>query len=149
MDYQAAKPVDPEVFETMKPYFMDKFGNPSSLHLIGDVATDVLEESRKKLMGFINAQKEREIIFTSGATESNNLAIIGYAVRNKRKGKHIIISEVEHISIHNIAKYLQKNGRIKKREAEMLFMILKTYFEGMILHISGGITEFDQKNYLR
>ena len=110
MDYQAAKPVDPEVFEEMKPYFMDKFGNPSSLHLVGDVATDVLEESRKKLMHFINAQKEREIIFTSGATESNNLALIGYAMRNKRNGKHIIISEIEHISIHNVAKYLQKNG---------------------------------------
>ena len=94
----------------MKPYFIEKFGNPSSLHTVGDVATDILEESRRKIMNFINAQKEREIIFTSGATESNNLAIIGFAMRNKRNGKHIIISEIEHISIHNIAKYLQKNG---------------------------------------
>ncbi|NHI93789.1 MAG: cysteine desulfurase [Candidatus Lokiarchaeota archaeon] len=110
LDYQAAKPVDPEVFEAMKPYFVDKFGNPSSLHLIGDEATETLEKSRKKIADFIHAEKKQEIIFTSGATESNNLAIIGFAMRNKRNGKHLIISEIEHISIHNIAKYLEKNG---------------------------------------
>jgi len=58
----------------------------------------------------VNAREPEEIIFTSGATEANNLAIIGYALRNKQKGKHVIISEVEHISILNIAKYLRKNG---------------------------------------
>ena len=87
----------------MKPYFLEKFGNASSLHHDGDLATKALEESRKVIAGFINASQPNEIIFTSGATESNNLAIIGYALRNKRKGNHIIISEVEHISIHNIA----------------------------------------------
>lgn len=110
LDYQSSKPVDPEVFEAMKPYFTEYFGNASSLHVDGDIATKALEESRKKIAEFINAEKENEIIFTSGATESNNMAIIGYAMRNKNKGKHIIISEVEHISIHNIAKYLEKNG---------------------------------------
>jgi cysteine desulfurase len=110
LDYQASKPVDPEVFEAMKPYFMEKFANPSSLHHDGDIATQALYDSREILAKFINAEKSKEIIFTSGATESNNLAIIGYAMRNKRKGKHIIISEIEHISIHNIAKYLQKQG---------------------------------------
>ncbi|MHA1270259.1 MAG: cysteine desulfurase family protein [Candidatus Helarchaeota archaeon] len=110
LDYQASKPVDPEVFNVMKPYFLDKFGNASSLHLDGDIATAALKESRKIIAKFINAENPREIIFTSGATESNNLAIIGYAMRNKRKGTHIIISEIEHISIHNIAKYLEKNG---------------------------------------
>ena len=94
----------------MKPFFLEKFANASSLHTDGDIATKALEDSRAKIARFINAQKPNEVIFTSGATESNNLAIIGYAMRNKRKGKHIIISEVEHISIHNIAKYLQKNG---------------------------------------
>ncbi len=110
LDYQASKPVDLEVFEAMKPYFLEKFANASSLHSDGDIATDAVEESRKKVAEFINAQDPREIIFTSGATESNNLALIGYAMRNKRKGNHIIISEIEHISIHNIAKYLQKMG---------------------------------------
>ncbi|MFX1299165.1 MAG: cysteine desulfurase family protein [Promethearchaeota archaeon] len=110
LDYQAAKPVDPEVLEAMKPFLLQKFANASSLHTDGDVATDALDESRKEIAKFINAQDPREIIFTSGATESNNLAIIGYAMRNKKRGKHIIILETEHISIHNIAKYLEKNG---------------------------------------
>lgn len=108
-DYQSSKPVDPRVIEAMNPYFHDNFGNPSSLHSVGDDATEVLEACRKIITGFINAEKD-EIIFTSGATESNNLGIIGYAMRNKGKGNHIIISEVEHISIHNIAKYLERNG---------------------------------------
>ncbi|NVM54316.1 MAG: cysteine desulfurase [Candidatus Helarchaeota archaeon] len=110
LDYQASKPVAPEVFEAMKPFFTDKYANASSLHTDGDMATDALEDSRKTIAEFVNAENPREIIFTSGATESNNLALIGFAMRNKRKGKHIIISEIEHISIHNIAKYLQKNG---------------------------------------
>lgn len=107
LDYQSSKPVDPRVVEVMIPYFHDKVGNPSSLHKIGDDATKILEESRQTIAGFINAEKD-EIIFTSGATESNNLGIIGFALRNKEKGNHIIISEIEHISIHNIAKYLGK-----------------------------------------
>ncbi len=109
LDYQSAKPVDLKVMEGMMKYFHESFGNPSSLHHVGDVATDALEESRKKIAGFINADED-EIIFTSGATEAINLGIIGYALRNKKKGNHIIISEIEHISIHNIAKYLEREG---------------------------------------
>jgi cysteine desulfurase len=109
IDYQSSKPVDPRVIEAMVPFFQGRFGNPSSLHAEGDEATKVLEECRQTIAGFINAEPD-EIIFTSGATESNNLALIGYAFRNKDKGDEIIISEVEHISIHNIAKYLEKNG---------------------------------------
>jgi cysteine desulfurase len=108
-DYQSSKPVDPRVVETMLPYFHDKFGNPSSLHQEGDQATEVLDNCRGDVAKFINADKD-EIIFTSGATESNNLALIGFALRNKNKGNHVIISEIEHISIHNIAKFLEKNG---------------------------------------
>jgi cysteine desulfurase len=109
LDYQSSKPIDPRVQEAMQPYLFERFGNPSSLHREGDEATKVLEESRRTIAGFTHAEPD-EIIFTSGATESNNLALIGYASRNKDKGNHIIISEVEHISIHNIAKYLEKNG---------------------------------------
>ena len=109
LDYQSSKPVDPRVIEAMLPFYHGKFGNPSSLHAVGDVATQILEESRATIAGFINADSE-EILFTSGATESNNLALIGYAFRNKNRGNHIIISEIEHISIHNIAKYLEKSG---------------------------------------
>ena len=109
LDNQSAKPVDPRVIEGMLPYFGDKYGNPSALHSTGDVGTDALEESRKSIAEFINADED-EIIFTSGATEAINLGIIGYAMKNKKKGNHIIISEIEHISIHNIAKYLEREG---------------------------------------
>jgi cysteine desulfurase len=109
LDYQSSKPLDPRVQEAMQPYFFERFGNPSSLHSEGDEATKVLEECRRTIAGFINAEPD-EVIFTSGATESNNLALIGYASRNKDKGNHVIISEVEHISVHNLAKYLEKSG---------------------------------------
>lgn len=110
LDYQAAKPVDPRVFEAMKPYFTKDFGNPSSLHNYGYKATNSLEDARLKITEFINAPSPDNIIFTSGATESNNLGIIGAALRNRRKGNHIIISEIEHISILNIGKYLEREG---------------------------------------
>lgn len=109
LDYQSAKPIDPRVYDKMVPFFMEKFGNPSALHNVGDIATEALEDSRKKIAEFINADDD-EIVFTSGATEANNQALIGYALRNKRKGNHIIISEIEHISMHNIAKHLTKLG---------------------------------------
>jgi len=109
LDYQSAKPVDPRVVEAMVPYFTERFGNPAALHTVGDRATEALEESRAAVAAFIGAQPE-EVIFTSGATESSNLALIGYANRNKRAGDHVIISEVEHISLHNIGKYLVKEG---------------------------------------
>ncbi len=109
LDYQSAKPVDPRVVEGMTKYYTEAFGNPSALHQVGDIATDALEESRKSIAKFINADED-EIIFTSGATEAINLGIMGYAFRNKNKGNHIIISEIEHISIRNIAKYLEREG---------------------------------------
>lgn len=109
LDYQSSKPVDPRVVDAMLPYFHDKFGNPSSLHAVGDTATKILEESRARIARFINADSD-EVLITSGATESSNLGVIGYAFRNKNRGNHIIISEIEHISLHNIAKYLEKNG---------------------------------------
>ncbi|MFW9952205.1 MAG: cysteine desulfurase family protein [Candidatus Thorarchaeota archaeon] len=110
LDNQAAKPVDKRVIDEMMDYFNEKFANPASLHCDGDIATDILEVSRQKVADFINAPNREDIIFTSGATESNNLALIGGALRNKKKGNHIIISNIEHISIMNIAKYLEKEG---------------------------------------
>ncbi len=108
-DYQSSKPVDPRVVEAMLPYFTRTFGNAASLHGLGDEATAALEDARARLAAAFGAQPA-EIIFTSGATEANNLGIIGYALRNKRKGDHVVITEAEHISVLNIAKYLEKNG---------------------------------------
>ena len=110
LDYQAAKPVDVRVISEMTVYLNQKFANPSSLHCDGDEATDALKEFRRRVAEFINAPDPGSIIFTSGATESNNLALIGGAMRYKNKGDHIIISEIEHISILNIVKYLERQG---------------------------------------
>ena len=108
-DYQSSRPVDPRVVEAMLPYFGRTFGNAASLHGVGDAATAALEDARARVARFIGADPA-EIVFTSGATEANNLALIGYAQRNRRKGDHIVITEAEHISILNIAKYLEKSG---------------------------------------
>ncbi len=109
-DYTASYPLDPQILESMLPYFSERYGNPSALYTSGSVARNAFSESQKKIGELINAESpEREIFFTSGATESNNLAMKGFAFRNKRKGNHIIISSIEHISIINIAKYLQRN----------------------------------------
>jgi len=109
LDYQSAKPVDPRVVEAMLPYFTERFGNPASLHAVGDRATEALDSSRESVAALIAAEPE-EVVFTSGATESNNLAVIGYANRARRAGDQVVISEVEHISLHNIGKYLEKSG---------------------------------------
>ena len=110
LDNQAAKPVDVRVMAEMTLYFNEKFANPASLHCDGDIATDILEQSREKVANFVNAPNSSDILFTSGATESNNLGVIGAARRLKKKGNHIIISEIEHISILNIGKYLEREG---------------------------------------
>ena len=109
LDYQSAKPVDPRVVEAMGPFFTERFGNASALHTVGDDATSTLEDARARV-GRLFGAEPGEIVFTSGATESNNLALTGYCMRNKRKGDHVLISESEHISILNIAKSLEKAG---------------------------------------
>ena len=109
LDYQSAKPVDPRVIEEMTPYFNERFGNPASLHGVGDDATATLDRARERVAASIGALPE-EIVFTSGATESSNLALLGYANRNRRAGDHVVISEVDHISIHNLGKALEKAG---------------------------------------
>jgi cysteine desulfurase len=108
-DYANGCPVDERVIEAMLPYMTDEIGNPSSVHSMGLKARKALDEARDRVSDLING-KEGDIIFTSGATEANNLAIIGYSMRNKRKGDHIIVSSIEHMSVINSCKFLQKNG---------------------------------------
>ncbi len=110
MDYAAASPVDERVLSEMMPYFSDNFGNPSSLHSSGRDPKKAVETARGKVAGLINAKRCEEIIFTSGGTEASNLGIKGAALRMQKKGMHIITSAIEHISVLNIMKYLQKNG---------------------------------------
>lgn len=110
MDHTAGMPVDPRVVEAMLPYMNTYFGNPSSLHSFGQEPRKALEEARVKAAELINAEKKESIIFTSGATESNNMAIKGYANRNKSRGTHIITSSIEHMSVLNPVKYLSTHG---------------------------------------
>jgi len=110
MDHGAGMPLDSRVFEAMKPYFLEDYGNPSSSHSFGNSARNAIAASREKVVQLVAAEKPLEVIFTSGGTESNNLAIKGVAYRNREKGNHIITTAIEHISVINICKFLQKQG---------------------------------------
>jgi len=103
-------PVDPRVLEFAKPYLTSFHGNPSSLHSVGLEAKRAIEESRKKIAEFIHAENESTIIFTASATEANNLAVKGIALRNIAQGKTVVASAIEHMSVLNPMKELQKNG---------------------------------------
>lgn len=110
MDYAAGKPVDPRVIDTMLPYMREFYGNPSSIHSFGNRPREALEEARAIIAKLINAERTESVIFTSGATESNNMAIKGVAYRNMGKGKHVIASSIEHMSVINPCKYLKTKG---------------------------------------
>jgi cysteine desulfurase len=110
MDYSAGKPVDPRVVEAMLQCMKTAYGNPSSLHTFGQEARRALEEARAKVAELVNAEKKETIIFTSGATESNNLAIKGAANRYKDRGTRVLTSSVEHMSVVNPIKYLATKG---------------------------------------
>jgi len=109
MDHSATSPVDPEVFEAMKPYFTDSFGNASTLYSLGREGRKAMESAREEVASIIGAET-KEIIFTSGGTESDNIAILGTAYKLKKKGNHIITSDIEHPAVDETCKYLEKNG---------------------------------------
>ncbi|MDR2860330.1 MAG: cysteine desulfurase [Elusimicrobiota bacterium] len=108
-DNQSNTKMDEKVFEAMKPYFLENFGNPQSVYSLGSVSKDAIEHAREQIASLINADT-REIIYTSCATESNNMAIKGIANSLKDKGRHIIVSAIEHFSVLNSAKRLEKEG---------------------------------------
>jgi cysteine desulfurase len=110
LDHQAATPVLPEVFEAMRPYFTEAFGNPSSLHQHGLRARDALTQARARLATFIHAEAPEEIFFTSDGQESANLAIKGVAYANERKGRHLVVSATEHPAVLNSIEFLEKQG---------------------------------------
>lgn len=110
LDHASAMPIDPRVLKFSDGFLKNKYGNPSSLHSSGLMSKTVIEDARKKVSELINAEKENTIIFTSGATEANNIAIKGVAARNIGKGKEVATSAIEHISVINPMKELQKNG---------------------------------------
>src|SRR5512146_3022984 len=109
LDHAATTPVHPKVLEAMLPYFSAHFGNPSNLHDIGRESKNAVEEARVKTAALIGARPE-EIYFTSSGAESNNFALKGIVQANSQKGRHIIVSQIEHFSILHPAKTLEKSG---------------------------------------
>ena len=110
LDYHATCPVDPEVLKTMLPYFTEVFGNAASRnHEYGWTAEAAVEKARLQVAKLIGAT-DKEVIFTSGATESNNLALLGVAEMYKEKGKHIITSPIEHKAILDTCEHLERQG---------------------------------------
>lgn len=111
MDYHATTPVDPRVLEAMIPYFTEAFGNAASRsHAFGWTAEQAVNDARATIATLIGAAKPKEIVFTSGATESNNLAIKGVAHFYKSKGNHIITTQIEHKAVLDTCKRLEKEG---------------------------------------
>jgi len=109
MDHAATTPTAPEVLDVMLPYFSDNYGNASSLHSFGREAREAIEDARFKVARLINAEPS-EIYFTSGGTESDNLALKGTAWRYKSRGRHIITSAIEHPAILETCRALTKQG---------------------------------------
>lgn len=109
LDHAATTPMHPKVIEAMVPVYEDVFGNPSSVHAFGRKARQLLDESRRIIASSIGAN-EKEVIFTSGGTEADNLALIGTALANKHKGMHIITTVIEHHATLHAAEYLEKEG---------------------------------------
>jgi cysteine desulfurase len=109
LDNAATTQVDERVLLSMLPYHSEEYGNASSLHSYGTHAKEVLDRSRRKIATFIGAEPE-EIVFTSGGTEANNLALKGIAFANRMKGNHIIVSAIEHDCILNACKWLETQG---------------------------------------
>ena len=109
LDHAAATPLLPEAFDAMLPFFREQFGNPQSLHQYGDVPREVVETARAQVAKLIGAQ-EKELFFTASGSEANNFAIKGIAFANEKSGKHVVTSQLEHHSVLNSMRTLEKRG---------------------------------------
>jgi len=109
VDYAATTPLDPRVFEAVKPYFITVYGNASSIHSFGAEARQAVEASRKTIAELMNAEPN-DLIFTGSATEANNMTLKGFAFRKREEKTHIAISSIEHDNVLNPAKWLEKRS---------------------------------------
>ncbi len=108
-DHVATNPLHPDVLEAMMPYLKEEFGNPLSVYEYGMRAKNAIEGAREKVAGLVNG-KPAEIIFTASGAEANNFALRGIALARQNEGKHVIVSKMEHHSILNSARFLEKSG---------------------------------------
>lgn len=109
LDHVATNPLLPEVFDAMLPYFREEFGNPLSVYEYGMRAKTAIEDAREKVAGLVNA-KPAEVIFTASGAEANNFALRGIALARQNEGKHVVVSRMEHHSVLNSARFLEKSG---------------------------------------
>ena len=109
LDHASGTPIHPQVREEMLPYLKETFGNPSSLHQFGQESASAIEKARQRVAGLIGAEPE-EIIFTGNGSEANNFALKGIALAHQKRGKHLIVSSIEHFSVLHSAKTLEKWG---------------------------------------
>lgn len=109
LDHNASTPVRPEALEAMLPYFAEHYGNASSAHAFGQEAKGALEEARERVAALVNAAPG-EIVFTSGGTESDNMGVLGGARALAAKGRHVVVSEIEHEAVRNAAGALEAEG---------------------------------------
>ena len=109
LDNNATTMVDPKVFEAMKPYFCELYGNPSSMHAFGGQVAKAVADAREQVKNFLGAKDAKEIIFTASGSEGDNMAIRGILEANKNK-KHIIKTRIEHPAVLNLYKYFEKQG---------------------------------------
>ena len=137
LDNSATTKISDEVLEEMLPYLKDEFGNPSTLYSIGRESKKALEEARQRIADSINAKKD-EIIFTSGGSESDNLAIKGIAFKLQKKGKHIITSEIEHPAVKESLYFLESLDFIVYHKTESK---LKTFAK--------KVPDFQKKDIIR
>lgn len=109
LDYSATTPVSKEVLDSYLKVTKEYIGNPNSLHSLGQKSHELMVSATKQIAEILDIE-EKEIIYTSGATEANNLALVGYAMRNIKRGKNIVVSKLEHPSIYGICDYLKNFG---------------------------------------
>ncbi|MHC4164087.1 MAG: aminotransferase class V-fold PLP-dependent enzyme, partial [Planctomycetota bacterium] len=111
LDHHATTPVDPRVLEAMLPYFRGDFGNASSVsHVFGWRAEAAVEDARERLAAAIGAGEPREICFTSGTTESDNLALKGVARASRRRRDHLVTTRIEHPAVLDSCRTLERDG---------------------------------------
>lgn len=110
LDYASTTPVDARVVDAMLPFLRDRFGNPSSVHGFGQTAREAVDAARETLAQALGVRDPEEIVFTSGATEADNFALIGTAYANEGRGRHLIISPVEHHAVLEPARFLESRG---------------------------------------
>src|SRR5436853_1131776 len=109
MDNNATTRTDPRVVEAMLPFFTEEFGNAASIHSFGQRAAQAVDRAREQIATLIHAEP-KEVIFTSGATESNNLALKGAAAMYRRQGNHIVTSQIEHRAVLDPCRRLEREG---------------------------------------